>query len=274
MSIKKQGGVFGRNPTFNEVNVDDSLLVNTSEITADVSVGDTVLQISGTDAVVGPELVLHNKAGSDLALSSITFGGFRLGNPGAAGRISSNRRGIISFGNNDAGNHQDTVTDRLTIEEDGDITVETGNVVIGTSGKGIDFSATSGTGTSELFDDYEEGTYTADLYEEDGSTLDTVTGNYTKVGNIVTINFQSLGGTTGGSGQVRSNLPFVADEAFSNTIAYSVSNGGMVAGFTLGSGHLKFVDTIGAIAGGNKMRGSDIGSSSRLYFSLTYRTSD
>ena len=41
----------------------------------------------------------------------------------------------------------------------GDVTLSTGNLVIGTSGKGIDFSATSsgsGTMTSELFSDYEE----------------------------------------------------------------------------------------------------------------------
>ena len=42
----------------------------------------------------------------------------------------------------------------------GDQTISTGNLVIGTSGKGVDFSATPGTGTSELFDDYEEGTWT------------------------------------------------------------------------------------------------------------------
>ena len=42
----------------------------------------------------------------------------------------------------------------------GDMTITNGNLVLGTSGKGIDFSATSGTGTSELLADYEEGTFT------------------------------------------------------------------------------------------------------------------
>jgi hypothetical protein len=42
----------------------------------------------------------------------------------------------------------------------GDQTIINGNLVIATSGKGIDFSATPGTGTSELFNDYEEGTWT------------------------------------------------------------------------------------------------------------------
>ena len=45
----------------------------------------------------------------------------------------------------------------------GDMTITNGNLVLGTSGKGIDFSATSsgsGTMTSELLSDYEEGTWT------------------------------------------------------------------------------------------------------------------
>jgi hypothetical protein len=52
------------------------------------------------------------------------------------------------------------------------------NIVMA-NGKGIDFSATSGTGTSELFDDYEEGTWTP------VGAGATATGAYTKIGNIV-----------------------------------------------------------------------------------------
>ena len=70
----------------------------------------------------------------------------------------------------------------------GDQTLSAGNLIIGTSGKGIDFSATSGTGTSELFDDYEEGTF--DPAVVGATTAGTFTyskqyGKYTKVGNIV-----------------------------------------------------------------------------------------
>lgn len=53
-----------------------------------------------------------------------------------------------------------------------------GNLIVA-SGKGIDFSATSGTGTSELFSDYEEGTWTATY------GADTDTGIYTKIGRLV-----------------------------------------------------------------------------------------
>ena len=58
------------------------------------------------------------------------------------------------------------------------------NVVIATSGKGIDFSATAGTGTSELLADYEEGTWAAVL--SDGTnTVALGNGTYTKIGRSV-----------------------------------------------------------------------------------------
>jgi hypothetical protein len=62
------------------------------------------------------------------------------------------------------------------------------NLVIGTSGKGIDFSATSHPAgmTSELLSDYEEGTWTATL-ATGFATTPTTTGYYTKVGRQVTI---------------------------------------------------------------------------------------
>jgi hypothetical protein len=72
----------------------------------------------------------------------------------------------------------------------GDVTLSTGNLVIGTSGKGIDFSATPGTGTSELLSDYEEGTWTPALSfggATTGITYSTQFGQYTKIGRQVTL---------------------------------------------------------------------------------------
>jgi hypothetical protein len=75
----------------------------------------------------------------------------------------------------------------------GDATVNTGNLVIGTAGKGIDFSADGQAAgmTSELLDDYEEGTWTpviqgsgtAGTYELDANTK----CEYTKIGRLITL---------------------------------------------------------------------------------------
>ena len=68
-------------------------------------------------------------------------------------------------------------------------TVADGNLVIGTSGHGIDFSATadgSGTSTSELLADYEVGTWTPAFSGLSNTpTFAGLQGKYVKVGNIV-----------------------------------------------------------------------------------------
>jgi len=71
-----------------------------------------------------------------------------------------------------------------------DLTITNGNLVIGTSGKGIDFSATSGTGTSELLADYEEGTWTPTFSGFVGTTFSVQRGTYTKVGRLVTASYK------------------------------------------------------------------------------------
>ena len=95
-----------------------------------------------------------------------------------------------------------------------ELTLSTGNLVIGTSGKGIDFSATPGTGTSELLADYEEGTWTPVPTASSGTitTVGAVSGTYTKVGRQVTI-WATIAITDNGTGSGRldvSGLPFTA----------------------------------------------------------------
>jgi hypothetical protein len=97
----------------------------------------------------------------------------------------------------------------------GNYKIENGNLVIGTSGKGIDFSATPGTGTSELLADYEEGTFTPAVTFGGGSTGVTYSafneGKYTKVGRIVTVcgilDLTNKGSSSGTA--VITGLPFV-----------------------------------------------------------------
>jgi hypothetical protein len=95
----------------------------------------------------------------------------------------------------------------------GDITSTAGNFIVGTSGKGIDFSATPSTGTSELFADYEEGTWTPELRftgATTGITYTTQTGRYTKIGRLVSAQCRILlssKGSAAGSAEIY-GLPF------------------------------------------------------------------
>jgi hypothetical protein len=93
----------------------------------------------------------------------------------------------------------------------------TGNVVVASS-KGIDFSATAGTGSSELLDDYEEGTWTPAInYSGGNGDLSYVAqeGTYTKVGNLVNFIIRLQFGETTASGYIAdiSGLPFTSNIA-------------------------------------------------------------
>lgn len=87
-----------------------------------------------------------------------------------------------------------------------ELTLTTGNLIV-SSGKGVDFSATPGTGTSELLSDYEEGTWTPSGGNI-GAT--SATGTYTKIGRQVTVNAVITGTSIsfGTSAIVCDNLPF------------------------------------------------------------------
>jgi len=72
----------------------------------------------------------------------------------------------------------------LTPKGTGNAVLTSGNLAVA-NGNGIDFSATAGTGTSELFDDYEEGTWTPTDGSGAGLTFTTATAAYTKIGRMV-----------------------------------------------------------------------------------------
>ncbi len=293
MTIKQQGGIFGRNPTFNNVDVENDLTVDgtvthngTQNITGQLNVDN--LRLDGNNINVqdtnGRLVLVPNGTGyldvfgnttirkgdyQDVSLT-IANGNATVGNKreilftDQAGTTAFIRAYGSAYGaglNNVLQFGSTTNTFNLT---------PSGNIAF-PSGQGIDFSATSGTGTSELFDDYEEGTYDASVYEVGGSTLITATGSYIKVGKVVTVSVQIGGGTAGGAGELRSNLPFAASKYSSNTLAYKV--GPALVAFSPATSYVNFVDALGSISPSSKMIGSDVGSGTRLYFNLTYITS-
>lgn len=165
----------------------------------------------------------------------------------------------------------------------GDVTLSTGNLVIGTSGKGIDFSATPGTGTSELLADYEEGTFTPVI--TGSSSNPTVTyglqrGNYVKVGKLVLASvYVDWSAFSGGSGNVEVSLPFT-----SGAITYESGAVGYISGVTLPVGRVSLAAQVQAVTAkvnflasatavaSSSLDISGLGSSGTLNFTVCYRS--
>jgi hypothetical protein len=107
------------------------------------------------------------------------------------------------------------------------------------NGGGIDFSATSngsGTTTSELLNDYEEGTWTPTISfgsNAAGLTYNTQYGVYTKIGNVVHFSFRLIlsakGSSTGGA--VMAGLPFTSANTNGNFGAVPVAFADAVVSF-------------------------------------------
>jgi hypothetical protein len=207
MTIKQLGGVFGRNPTFNDVTIEGQLTFD----------GDIDIN-------------------SDLKVS-------------------------------------------------GDIET-TGNVIIATSGKGIDFSATGGTGTSELLSDYEEGTFTHALTCGTSGTITVAgaydTGAYTKVGNLVTVTclYEYSGiGSVGNNFAYMGGLPFTAADnsiygygfSFFEQSAYDTKSYSIAALSNAAKAFFQYDNGGGTLyVGTPRMVGNSFPSAAKVRFTLTY----
>jgi len=128
---------------------------------------------------------------------------------------------ILNFFDDSHGSHTQLI-------DNGNLSIVDGNLAVA-DGHGIDFSATSDTGgmTSELLDDYEEGTFTPNFNMSGGGaslTYTTQQGSYTKIGNVVTIEIYINVGTVNanGTGSLRiGGLPFNKSSRYGAlTIAY------------------------------------------------------
>jgi hypothetical protein len=143
------------------------------------------------------------------------------------------------------------------------VTATTGNFVVGTSGQGLDFSATPGTGTSELLADYEEGTWTPTVSAGTGAilTVGAVVGRYTKIGRQVTITFSAtitLNGTGGGYILI-TGMPFTPSSDLSSYNGMG-SNSSTGKSFSISSSstniYVYYYDVTYPVASGQTMYGS------------------
>ena len=216
MTIKQQGGVFGRNPTFNDITVDGELAVPDD---VRIKIGD------------GDDLVIYHNSSNNSSYIAETGSGNLLINGSS-----------ISFNNGaftktymlatDGGSVQLRYNDDPKIETANTGVSITGNVIVN-SGSGIDFSATAGTGTSELLDDYEEGIHTATLTPTTSGTIGLAGSanslSYTKIGNMVNVTgYLYVSAISSPVGAINVSLPFAAadltDGAGGSAAALSLTN--------------------------------------------------
>jgi len=208
--------------------------VAVSDLTAGRSVATGVVTATNAAASQGVFTGWSPTGGANVANGSLDLG-TAAGNKGIVSYDSTGAfPGALYVENtyNDGGASirlRTRTVDRLIVEGNGDVKIATGNLVIGTSGKGIDFSADANAAgmTSELLDDYEEGTWTPVVTgTTTNPTIDYTTqeGVYTRVGRLVIATaFISINTASGGSGSCWISLPFAAAASATYTGSGSVS---------------------------------------------------
>ena len=331
MTIRQQGGIFGRNPTFNDVDVEGTLTVDGLPVvggggtmaaqdanavaitggnidgtvigaTSQAAISGTSGSFSTTLGVTGdlttygsnnleggysfqrayatwPYFVFSRAQGTRASptsigngqtLSEIYFSGYTNGQYRNGAKIQAKVSAGVSgdeipttltFSTTDDG--ANSPTDRWAINH-------TGNLVALQSGNGIDFSATAGTGTSELFDDYEEGNWTpairyVDATDNGNATETTQAGSYVKIGRMVLVqwrlDFTQGSGSPAASGVFVTGLPYAGLNNFYNTAGTATSSAGYIEMFNPSAGATETQlsitgDTLGS--GSRNVRGTII----------------
>jgi hypothetical protein len=172
------------------------------------------------------------------------------------------------------------VNKQLTMDYQGNTTLHNGNLVIGTAGKGIDFSATSDASgmASELLDDYEEGSWTPAWTGGISSpTYSIQHGKYTKIGNVCTAYFylDISNGTDGSGHAVVGGLPYTsAATMYWVATGYNNSsdnnNDNVIVICFPGTTSLYFYSQ--GLQGVSQIPGNNLGHTTSQLWQITYRT--
>jgi len=183
---------------------------------------------------------------------------------------------------------QTTVTERMGLDRDtGNLTLNTGNLIIGTAGKGIDFSATSDgtTSTSEVLDDYEEGNWNATLTPQTSGSVNVSNDGcqYVKIGQIVHVSgivqVNSVSSPTGvmrmgGFPFACANLDDLSGGVLATINIQACATPPHRYGMWMQEGD-STADIFNFITSSDQPQGSasqNFGGNESIYFSLTYRT--
>jgi hypothetical protein len=177
---------------------------------------------------------------------------------------------------------------KMFIGNSGNVSIADGNLIVA-AGHGVDFSANQNNSgmTSELLDDYEEGTFTPTIHAgaSNISLASNNYGKYTKVGNVVHCSgrFQASSLTAGSSSTnvELGGLPFTCDAPLSTgtgAVAGSIGFAGGFAGEAATMMQIRDGETNAFLYYQNSsltvsnVKGNDLGSTTTIVFQITYQT--
>lgn len=293
MTIKNRGGVFGRNPTFNNVTVDgtltapnltvgddlivtDAIGVGTSSPLSSVDIRtaeggsptnstfDNALRLTSTATAgvgVGPSILFRGETGN--ATTPYSFAGIHGVKSSAAG---SNYSGDLIFSTQNSGG--------------GTVLTEVARML---STGGITFNGD--TAAANALDDYEEGTWTPTLVNNGTVTYSNQFGRYTKIGNSITVWFDvACSNYSGGSSDLRiGGLPYTTNiegnfgfgGSLIRSIGVNLSSGytsaSLIANST-GASHLGVYE-LGDNVSSASLNYSALATTGAISGTVTYRTS-
>ena len=182
---------------------------NKLHITCGTNLTTKRITITRDAGLIGINTDVPSSARLDIGADSGTYDHLRLR------RISSDSNIASNWSFKPYGGHlyfrEGGSTDKIYFDNNGDIRIMDGNLRVA-SGHGIDFSAASHASgmTSELLDDYEEGSFSPTLVNgNNGYRFQH--GTYTKIGNLVTFTAYIETSATPPSGNLAfGNLPFAS----------------------------------------------------------------
>jgi hypothetical protein len=193
--------VFGTNPTF----------INSGSANPSATFANTAFQdvlVNYFMANNGNKITLQfaSDNGATLTNSITSYGS-------AAGGVPS-LNNVIEMGN---------ASGKVRVTTTGDVLATTGNLVIGTAGKGIDFSAAGG----DVLAQYDAGSAT--LTATGMTTSPTGSATYAVVGKSVVLDLPTITGTSNDNSFTLTGLPAVATPANDKRVVVQVNdNGGAI----------------------------------------------
>jgi hypothetical protein len=230
MTIKNRGGVFGRNPTFNDVDVDGTLSIAGAAVPAPANTL-TTSNIGSTVQAYDAATAKTNVSQTFTALQNFNFAGG--GNYVATfqttttatpytvniGETSGSAAGYPLFR---VGQSYAPYSDYFRVNSQGNV-YASGGVYIG------------GTAAANELDDYEEGTWTPEFVDSAGANNCAAANGsngayYTKIGNQVTCSFRwnKSGGTAVGA--YLDGLPFTPSSTSGKALNVSIAYGDATQG--------------------------------------------